>query len=424
LFINKGLACHLTVIQPSYNDDMGRVGIPLAGWIVDRTGPAGGARSAPITNRNKSPRFVAVGKALALARLWLVQQERGMRLLHTLAATTVLAAASLTQAVAADISGAGATFPYPIFAKWADTYKKETGIGLNYQSIGSGGGIRQIQNKTVTFGASDMPLKPEELNKFGLTQFPAIIGGDVPVVNLEGVKPGDLKLEGPTLARIFLGEIKTWNDAAIQKLNPNVKLPSQPIVVVHRSDGSGTTYIWTDYLSKVSPTWKSKVGANTSVEWPVGIGAKGNEGVANNVANTKGSIGYVEYAYAKQNKLTTVSVSNKDGKVVEANIASFQAAAANADWEKSDGFYVVLTDQPGAASWPIAGTSFILIYKKPQDPAASREALKFFAWAYAKGGKMAEELDYVPMPEKVVGAIQKSWQEIKDEKGQPVFAAK
>jgi phosphate transport system substrate-binding protein len=347
-----------------------------------------------------------------------------LKLFRTLAATGFIAAAAMGPAFAIDISGAGATFPYPIFAKWADTYKKETNVGLNYQSIGSGGGIKQIQNKTVTFGASDMPLKPEDLNKFGLVQFPAIIGGDVPVVNLEGIKSADLKFDGDILAKIFLGQITKWDDPAIKKLNPNAKLPSQAIVVVHRSDGSGTTFIWTDYLSKVSPEWKTKVGANTSVEWPVGIGAKGNEGVANNVANTKGSIGYVEYAYAKQNKLTTVSMINKDGKTIEPNSVSFQAAAANADWEKADGFYVHLTDQPGAASWPIAGTSFVLVHKVPQDPAAVGEALKFFAWAFAKGGKMAEDLDYVPMPPKVVEAIRKVWTtQIKDGSGKPVFAA-
>jgi phosphate transport system substrate-binding protein len=318
-------------------------------------------------------------------------------------------AAAILPAAADDISGAGATFPYPIYAKWADAYKKETGIGLNYQSIGSGGGIKQIQNKTVTFGASDMPLQPAELNKWGMVQFPTVIGGDIPVVNLEGIKSGDLKLDGDTLAKIFLGEITKWDDPAIKKLNPNVKLPSQAIVVVHRSDGSGTTFIWTDYLSKVSAEWKSKVGANTSVEWPAGIGAKGNEGVANNVVNTKGSMGYVEYAYAKQNNMTTVNMINLDGKVVAPNAAAFQAAAANADWEKADNFYVILTNQPGPASWPIAGATFILIYKQPQDPAAATSALKFFAWAYAKGGKMAEELDYVPMPAKVVSQIQAMW---------------
>jgi phosphate transport system substrate-binding protein len=328
----------------------------------------------------------------------------------------------VVSAVALDISGAGATFPYPIYAKWADAYKKETGVGLNYQSIGSGGGIKQIQNKTVTFGASDMPLKLEQLNKDGLLQFPTVIGGDVAVVNIEGIKPGDLKLDGPTLAKIFLGEIKVWNDAAVQKLNPGAKLSSQPIVVVHRSDGSGTTFIWTDYLSKVSSEWKTRVGANTSVEWPAGIGAKGNEGVANNVQNTKGAIGYVEYAYAKQNKLTTVGMINKDDQVVEPNSTSFQAAAASAKWEKADGFYVILTDQPGAGSWPIAGATFILIHKQPKDAAAAGEALKFFAWAYGKGDKMAEALDYVPMPESVVAEIEKMWaSDIKDASGKPVY---
>src|SRR6202011_1462575 len=305
----------------------------------------------------------------------------------------IAAAAALSYvavAAATDISGAGATFPYPIYAKWADAYKKLTGVGLNYQSIGSGGGIKQIKAKTVTFGASDMPLKPEELREAGLVQFPTVTGGDVPVVNLEGIKPGELVLDGPALARIFLGEIKSWDDPAIKKLNPKAKLPSQAIVVVHRSDGSGTTFIWTDYLSKVSPDWKSKVGANTAVEWPAGIGAKGNEGVANNVLQTKGAIGYVEYAYAKQNKMTFVDMINKEGKRVAPNAASFQAAAANADWANAPGFYLILTDQPGPKSWPIAGATFILMHKSPDDPAAAAEALKFFSWAYDKGGKMAE----------------------------------
>ena len=344
--------------------------------------------------------------------------------MRTLIAAGALAAVSTLPAAALDISGAGATFPYPIYAKWADAYKKETGNGLNYQSIGSGGGIKQIQNKTVTFGASDMPLKPVDVKKWGLVQFPTVVGGDIPVVNLDGIKSGDLKLDGTTLARIFLGEITKWDDPAIKKLNPNDKLPPDAIVVVHRSDGSGTTFIWTDYLSKVSPEWKSKVGANTSVEWPAGIGAKGNEGVANNVANTKGSIGYVEYAYAKQNNMTTVNMINKDGKTVAPSAAAFQAAAANADWEKADSFYVILTDQPGATTWPIAGATFILIYQQPQDPAAAAEALKFFSWAYAKGGKMAEDLDYVPMPDPVVNAIQKVWvNQIKDASGKPLFTA-
>jgi len=296
---------------------------------------------------------------------------------------------------------------------------------VNYQSIGSGGGIKQIQNRTVTFGASDMPLKPADLTKSGLVQFPAVVGGDVPVVNLEGVKSGDLKLDGDTLAKIFLGDIKSWDDAAIAKLNPSAKLPKQAIVVVHRSDGSGTTFIWTDYLSKVNADWKTKVGANTSVEWPAGIGAKGNEGVANNVSNTKGSIGYVEYAYAKQNKMATVSMINKDGKTIAPSQASFQAAAANADWDKADHYFVILTEQPGAESWPITGSVFILIPTQPQDVAATNEALKFFAWAYSdKGDKLADELDYVPMPSKVTAGIQKMWaSEIKDSSGKPLFSA-
>jgi phosphate transport system substrate-binding protein len=346
-----------------------------------------------------------------------------LNLLKIAVAAGALAAASTIAAVAADISGAGATFPYPIYAKWADTYKKETGVGLNYQSIGSGGGIKQIQAKTVTFGASDMPLKADELQKAGLVQFPTVLGGVVPVVNLDGVAPGDITIDGPTLGKIFLGEVKTWNDPAIQKLNPSAKLPSQAIAVVHRSDGSGTTFIFTDYLSKTSADWKSKVGANTAVEWPVGIGAKGNEGVANNVAQTKGSIGYVEYAFAKQNKLTTTKLVNKDGKAVAPTADAFQAAAANADWNGTPGFGVILTNEAGANSWPISGATFILIHKQPQDPVAASEALKFFAWAYAKGGKMAEDLDYVPLPAKVVAAIQKVWaSDIKDASGKPIYA--
>jgi phosphate transport system substrate-binding protein len=332
-----------------------------------------------------------------------------VKLLKTFTAAGLFAAASILPAGALDISGAGATFPYPIYAKWADAYKKETGNGLNYQSIGSGGGIKQIQAKTVTFGASDMPLKAADLDKAGLVQFPMVMGGVVPVVNIDGIKAGDLVIDGPTLAKIFLGEIKTWNDPAIQKLNAGAKLPSQPIVVVHRSDGSGTSFLFTDYLSKASADWKSKVGANTAVEWPVGIGAKGNEGVANNVGQTKGSIGYVEYAYAKQNKLAHTKMVNKEGKPVDPTSASFTAAAAAADWQGTPGFALVLTDEPGAGSWPITGATFILMHKQPQDAAASAEALKFFDWAYSKGDKMAEELDYIPMPDNVVAAVKKVW---------------
>src|SRR5215475_1541545 len=272
------------------------------------------------------------------------------------AKTAMLGAAlvvSSMAAEAADISGAGATFPYPVYAKWADAYKKETGVGLNYQSIGSGGGIKQIKAKTVTFGASDAPLPGKELDESGLAQFPMVMGGIVPVINLEGIKPGDLTIDGPTLAKIYLGEIKKWDDPGIAKLNPGAKLPSTAIALVHRSDGSGTTYNFTYYLSDVSPDWKSKVGTNTAVQWPAGIGAKGNEGVANNVAQTKGSIGYVEYAYAKQNKLTFTKMVNKAGKTVAPTSESFQAAAANADWKSQPGYGVILANQPGDAYWPM-----------------------------------------------------------------------
>jgi phosphate transport system substrate-binding protein len=349
-----------------------------------------------------------------------------MRLASILLSTTLVIAGSALagETRAADISGAGATFPYPIYAKWADSYKKETSVGLNYQSIGSGGGIKQITARTVTFGASDMPLKAEDLEKGELIQFPTVMGGIVPVVNLDGVASGDLTLDGPTLAKIFLGEIKTWDDPAIKKLNPSAKLPSQAIAIVHRSDGSGTTFIFTNYLSKVSPDWQSKVGSNTSVEWPAGIGAKGNEGVANNVTQTKGSIGYVETAYAKQNKLTATKLINKDGKTVAATPDAIVAAAAGADWAHAPGFYMILTDEPGAAAWPIAGATFILVPKKPTDAAATQEALKFFDWAYKNGSHMASDLDYVPMPASVVGLIRKNWADsVKGPDGKPLYAS-
>jgi phosphate transport system substrate-binding protein len=344
-----------------------------------------------------------------------------MKLFRTLITAGVVAAAA-APAFAAEISGAGATFPYPIYAKWADAYKKETGVGLNYQSIGSGGGIKQIYSSTVTFGASDAPLKGPDLEKRGLAQFPMVMGGIVPVINLPGTKPGELVLDGPTLAQIFLGEIKTWDDPAIAKLNPSLKLPKQPIAIVHRSDGSGTTYNFVYYLAEVSPSWKSKVGVNTSVQWPAGIGAKGNEGVANNVANTRGAIGYVEYAYALQNKLTYARLINRDGKAVAPTSETFQAAAANADWKSQPGYGVLLANQPGAQSWPITAPTWILIYKTPKDANATREALKFFAWAYRSGAKMAEELHYVPMPRKVINDIQNMWAtDIKDASGKPIF---
>ncbi|MDN5927782.1 MAG: phosphate ABC transporter substrate-binding protein PstS [Hyphomicrobiales bacterium] len=326
-------------------------------------------------------------------------------------------------ASAADITGAGATFPYPIYAKWADAYKKETGIGLNYQSIGSGGGIKQIKAKTVTFGASDAPLTGEDLDKTGLAQFPMVMGGIVPVVNLEGIKPGELVLDGSTLADIFLGKITNWNDEAIQKLNPDAKLPDQAIAVIHRSDGSGTTFNFSYYLADVNADWKEKVGVAKALQWPVGLGAKGNEGVANNVAQTGGSIGYVEYAYAKQNELTYADMINKDGKKVEPTADAFSAAAANADWSSQPGYGVILANQPGAEAWPMTAATWILVYKKPDNPEATADALKFFAWSYAKGDEMAGALDYVPMPDNVVKSVEEMWsKDIVGSEGKPLYA--
>ncbi|WP_050419823.1 phosphate ABC transporter substrate-binding protein PstS [Bradyrhizobium tropiciagri] len=314
-----------------------------------------------------------------------------------------------TPSFAADITGAGSTFIFPVLSKWADAYKKDSGSGVNYQSIGSGAGIKQIEANTVTFGATDAPLKSDQLQKDGLAQWPMIMGAIVPVVNLEGVKAGDLVLDGPTLANIFLGKITKWDDAAIKKLNPKAKLPSEAISVVHRADGSGTTFNFTDYLSKVSPDWKSKIGSGTAVEWPIGVGAKGNEGVAGNIAQAKNSIGYVEYAYAKQNKLTYTALVNKAGKTIQPTNEAFQAAASNADWTNAPGYYLILTDQPGDKSWPIVASTFILLHKDATDKAASKEALKFFKFAFDKGAKSAEELDYIPMPDSVVKQIEKTW---------------
>jgi phosphate transport system substrate-binding protein len=346
-----------------------------------------------------------------------------LKLIHTIAAAGLISAALIGPSSALDISGAGATFPYPIYAKWADSYKKETGVGMNYQSIGSGGGIKQIKAKTVSFGASDAPLTGKDLEDSGLVQFPAVMGGIVPVVNIDGIKAGELVIDGPTLAKIFLGEIKSWDDPAIAKLNASAKLPKQAIAIVHRSDGSGTTFNFAYYLAEVSPDWKSKVGVSTALQWPGGIGAKGNEGVANNVANTKGSIGYVEYAYAKQNKLTFTQMINKDGKAVAPSAETFQAAAANADWKSQPGFGVILANQPGAQSWPMTAATWILVHKKPADPPAVAETLKFFDWAYRKGDKMAEDLDYVAMPDKVVKDIEQTWAaEIRDASGKPLYA--
>jgi phosphate transport system substrate-binding protein len=331
-------------------------------------------------------------------------------------------ACGLSQAVAADITGAGATFPYPIYAKWAEAYKKATGVGMNYQSIGSGGGIAQIKAKTVDFGASDAPLKAEDLQKEGLLQFPAIIGGVVPIVNLEGIAPGQLRFTGPVLADIYLGKIKSWNDKAIADLNPGVKLPADPITVVRRSDGSGTTFLWTDYLSKVSPEWKQKVGSATAVAWPEGVGGKGNEGVAAYVQRIKGSIGYVEYAYAKKNKMSFAGVQNRDGQFVLPDDETFQAAAAGADWKGTPGMGVVLTDQAGKASWPITGASFILMHNKQEKAANGTEVMKFFDWAFKNGGAMASELDYVPIPGVVAKQIADAWKaNIKDAGGKALW---
>ncbi len=325
-------------------------------------------------------------------------------------------------AEAGTISGAGATFPYPIYAKWADAYKDKSGIALNYQSIGSGGGIKQIQAKTVDFGASDMPLKPEDLDKAGLLQFPMVMGGVVPVVNIGGVKAGDMKLTPAVLADIYLGKITKWNDPAIAKLNPTLTLPASNINVVHRSDGSGTTFIFTHYLSQVSPEWKSKVGENTAVEWPVGVGGKGNEGVAAYTKQLDGSIGYVEYAYALQNKLANTLLENSAGQFVSPSAENFQAAAANADWEHAPRLYLLLTNQPGEKSWPITGATFILMYKQQDKPETAAEVLKFFNWAYTNGGEMAAQLDYVPMPMNVVEFVRGMWaKDIKSQDGKPVF---
>ncbi len=336
-------------------------------------------------------------------------------------AAAVVALGMSGAAGAADISGAGATFPYPIYAKWAEAYRAKTGTSMNYQSIGSGGGIKQIIAKTVDFGASDMPLKPEDLAKNDLQQFPMVMGGVVLVINLQGVQPGQLKLDGKTLAGMYLGTITKWNDPAIAQLNPEMKLPDKAVATVHRSDGSGTNFIFTHYLSSIDPEFKSKVGENTSVEFPGGLGGKGNEGVAALASRTDGAIGYVEYAYALQNKMTYTQLRNREGAFVAPNSASFQAAAANADWAQAPGFYMLLTDQPGKESWPITGATFIPMHQQQTDPVKAREVLNFFDWAYRNGGKLAEELAYVPMPQKVIGMVEQSWKSIVGPDGKPVW---
>lgn len=315
----------------------------------------------------------------------------------------------LSQAHAADITGAGATFPFPIYAKWAEGYKAKAGVGLNYQSIGSGGGIKQILAKTVDFGASDAPQTVEWQDTNGIVQFPMIMGGIVPVVNVGGVKPGEMKLTGEVIADIYLGKITNWNDKAIAELNPTLSLPSLPIAVVYRSDGSGTTFNFADFLAKKSPEWKEKVGVNTALEWPTGLGGKGNEGVAALSARTVGAIGYVEYAYARQNKLSHTLVKNKDGIFVGPSLDAFTAAASNADWANAPGYRLILTDQPGKDSWPITATSFILMHRNQEKPDTALAVLKFFDWAYKNGGQTARDLEYAPMPPNVVALVQATW---------------
>jgi phosphate transport system substrate-binding protein len=339
--------------------------------------------------------------------------------------TALLAAAAAIglsgTAGAADISGAGATFPYPIYAKWAEAYRAKTGIGMNYQSIGSGGGIKQITAKTVNFGASDMPLKPEQLSKDGLVQWPQIMGGVVLVVNLKGIAPGQLKLDGKAVAGMYLGRIKKWNDPAIAQLNPGVTLPDKAIATVHRSDGSGTNFVFTQYLSGIDPEFKDKVGANTSVQFPGGLGGKGNEGVAALTGRTDGAVGYVEYAYALQNKMNVTMLKNRDGTFVSPESKTFQAAAANADWSKAPGFYLLLTDQPGQDSWPITGASFILMHKQQDKPDRAKEVLRFFDWAFREGDQLAEQLHYVSIPDAVVKTVEDSWKQIVGPDGKPVW---
>jgi phosphate transport system substrate-binding protein len=343
----------------------------------------------------------------------------------TVAAVATLALGLAAQAQATDISGAGATFPAPVYAKWAEQYKASTGVGLNYQAIGSGGGIKQIEAKTVDFGASDKPLKPADLQAAGLFQFPTVIGGVVPVMNLPGIQPGQLKLNGQVLGDIYLGAIKVWNDPKIAALNPGLKLPGLPITVVHRADGSGTSFIYTSYLSAKNATWATKVGASDSVDWPTGLGGKGNDGVAAFTKQTIGSIGYVEYAYAKQNHMTYALMQNKAGAFVPPTAEAFGAAAAYADWTKAPGNYLLLIDQPGAKSWPISGATFILVYKSQANAANGKAVLTFFDWAYKNGDAAAEGLDYVTLPPAIKTLIRKEWvEEVKGPDGKPVYVSK
>ncbi|MEX5744403.1 phosphate ABC transporter substrate-binding protein PstS [Massilia sp. X63] len=345
-----------------------------------------------------------------------------MRMKHLFVSVAIAATSLVASAQAANITGAGATFPYPVYAKWAELYQKASGIGLNYQSVGSGAGIKQIKAKTVNFGASDMPLPAAELNAAGLFQFPAIMGGVVPVINLPGVTPGQVRLSGAVLADIYLGKITKWNAPQIAALNPGVKLPLDDITVVRRADSSGTSFLFTDYLSQVSPEWKTKIGAGTAVKWAVGVGGKGNEGVAANVQRIKGSIGYVEWAYAKKNRMQHTQLQNREGAFLQPDDAAFKAAAAGANWAGTPGFAVVLTNQPGKASWPITGASYILMHKTQANGAAGKEVLKFFDWAYKNGAPAAAELDYVPMPDSVTKLVQDAWRaNLKDASGKAIW---
>jgi phosphate transport system substrate-binding protein len=345
-----------------------------------------------------------------------------MKKLLAMVALAVTSAVVSTVVSAADITGAGATFPYPIYSKWAEAYKAATGIGLNYQSIGSGGGIKQIKAKTVDFGASDMPLKQEDLDKEGLMQFPAIIGGVVPVINLEGIEAGQLKLTSDIIANIHLGKITKWNDKAIVELNAGVNLPALNITVVHRADGSGTTFIWTNYLSKVNADFQKTVGEGTAVKWPVGVGGKGNEGVAAQVQRIKGAFGYIEYAYAKKNKIAHAQLKNRDGNFVQPDDSTFKSAAAGADWANAPGMYLLLTNQTGKDSWPATGASFIIMHRQQADALTGRAILKFFDWSYKNGSKMSEELEYVHMPQSVIKLVQDNWKkELKGPDGQSIW---
>jgi phosphate transport system substrate-binding protein len=354
-------------------------------------------------------------------------RSSGLLAASTLTALTlglVLPGAVARAADATTISGAGATFPYPVYSKWADTYSKDTQIKLNYQAIGSGGGIKQITEGTVDFGASDAPLKPEELDKAGLIQFPVVMGGVVPVINLAGVKAGELKLTPDVLADLFLGKITKWNDARLVQSNPGLKLPDVAVTVVHRSDGSGTTWIFTNYLAKVSPDWAKAVGTDKSVAWPTGVGGKGNQGVASYVQRINGAIGYVESAYASQNHIAHAKLKNHEGTFVEPTDDAVQAAAKGADWAKSKGFYVVLTDQPGAGAWPITGASFVLVHRQQKDGATGRAVLRFFDWSYRNGSAAAKELGYIPMPASVVELVEKTWEkDLKDAAGEKLWPA-